>query len=39
MFVNRGDNGDATDNNASIAQILQLRDQRKRYEVMAVSYI
>ena len=28
MFVNRGDNGGATDNNAAIAQILQLRVER-----------
>ena len=28
MFVNRGDNGGATDNNATIAQILQLRAER-----------
>jgi peptidyl-dipeptidase Dcp len=30
MFVNRGDNGGATDNNATIAQILQLRAERAR---------
>ena len=30
MFVNRGDNGDATDNNATIAQILQLRAERAK---------
>jgi peptidyl-dipeptidase Dcp len=30
MFVNRGDNGDATDNNAAIAQILQLRAERAK---------
>jgi peptidyl-dipeptidase Dcp len=28
MFVNRGDNGDANDNNAIITEILQLRAQR-----------
>jgi peptidyl-dipeptidase Dcp len=28
MFVNRGDNGGATDNNANITQILQLRAER-----------
>ena len=28
MFVNRGDNGGATDNNATIARILQLRAER-----------
>ena len=28
MFVNRGDNGGATDNNATITQILQLRAER-----------
>jgi len=28
MFVNRGDNGGATDNNAAITQILQLRAER-----------
>jgi len=28
MFVNRGDNGDATDNNATITRILQLRAER-----------
>ncbi len=30
MFVNRGDNGDATDNNAIITQILQLRAERAK---------
>ena len=30
MFVNRGDNGGATDNNAIITDILQLRAQRAR---------
>lgn len=30
MFVNRGDNGDARDNNALIPQILQLRYERAR---------
>jgi peptidyl-dipeptidase Dcp len=30
MFVNRGDNGGATDNNAIIAEILQLRAERAR---------
>jgi peptidyl-dipeptidase Dcp len=30
MFVNRGDNGGATDNNANIAQILQLRAERAK---------
>ena len=30
MFVNRGDNGDATDNNATITQILQLRAERAK---------
>lgn len=30
MFVNRGDNGGATDNNATIAQILQLRAERAK---------
>ena len=30
MFVNRGDNGDARDNNAGIAQILQLRAERAK---------
>ncbi|MEP7169824.1 MAG: M3 family metallopeptidase, partial [Bacteroidota bacterium] len=28
MFINRGDNGDANDNNALITEILQLRAQR-----------
>src|SRR5688572_6713819 len=28
MFINRGDNGDANDNNAIITEILQLRAQR-----------
>ncbi|MCX6274303.1 MAG: M3 family metallopeptidase [Bacteroidetes bacterium] len=28
MFINRGDNGDANDNNATITEILQLRAQR-----------
>lgn len=28
MFINRGDNGDANDNNAIITQILQLRAER-----------
>ncbi len=28
LFINRGDNGDARDNNAIIAEILQLRAQR-----------
>src|SRR6185369_9967313 len=28
MFVNRGDNGDANDNNAIITEILQLRAER-----------
>ena len=30
MFVNRGDNGDKNDNNAIIAQILQLRAERAK---------
>jgi peptidyl-dipeptidase Dcp len=30
MFINRGDNGGATDNNAIITQILQLRAERAR---------
>ena len=30
MFVNRGDNGGATDNNATISQILQLRAERAK---------
>ena len=30
MFINRGDNGDATDNNAIIPQILQLRAERAK---------
>ncbi|HWJ05389.1 MAG TPA: M3 family metallopeptidase [Steroidobacteraceae bacterium] len=30
MFVNRGDNGGATDNNATITQILQLRAERAK---------
>jgi peptidyl-dipeptidase Dcp len=30
MFVNRGDNGDERDNNATIAQILQLRAERAK---------
>jgi peptidyl-dipeptidase Dcp len=30
MFVNRGDNGGATDNNAIISEILQLRAKRAR---------
>jgi len=30
MFVNRGDNGGATDNNATIARILQLRAERAK---------
>ena len=30
MFVNRGDNGDAKDNNATISQILQLRAERAK---------
>jgi peptidyl-dipeptidase Dcp len=30
MFVNRGDNGGATDNNAIITEILQLRAERAR---------
>ncbi len=30
MFVNRGDNGDAHDNNAIITEILQLRAERAR---------
>ncbi|MCU0238984.1 MAG: M3 family metallopeptidase [Pyrinomonadaceae bacterium] len=30
MFINRGDNGDATDNNAIITDILQLRVQRAK---------
>ena len=30
MFVNRGDNGDAKDNNATIAEILQLRAERAK---------
>ena len=30
MFVNRGDNGDANDNNAIITQILQLRAERAK---------
>ena len=30
MFVSRGDNGDARDNNAGIAQILQLRAERAK---------
>jgi len=29
-FVNRGDNGDANDTNATIAEIVRLRDQRAR---------
>ncbi len=29
-FVNRGDNGDANDTNATIAEIVKLRDQRAR---------
>lgn len=29
-YYNRGDNGDATDNNAIITEILQLRDQRAK---------
>ena len=30
MFVNRGDNGGATDNNATITEILQLRAERAK---------
>jgi peptidyl-dipeptidase Dcp len=30
MFINRGDNGDEHDNNATIAQILQLRAERAK---------
>ena len=30
VFVNRGDNGDARDNNATISRILQLRAERAR---------
>ncbi|CAN5607007.1 M3 family metallopeptidase [soil metagenome] len=30
MFVNRGDNGDARDNNAGITQVLQLRAERAK---------
>jgi peptidyl-dipeptidase Dcp len=30
MFVNRGDNGGATDNNAIITEILQLRAERAK---------
>jgi len=30
MFVNRGDGGGATDNNATISQILKLRDERAK---------
>jgi peptidyl-dipeptidase Dcp len=30
MFVNRGDEGGATDNNANITRILQLRDERAK---------
>jgi peptidyl-dipeptidase Dcp len=30
MFVNRGDNGGATDNNATISRILQLRAERAK---------
>lgn len=30
MFVNRGDNGDAHDNNANITEILQLRAERAK---------
>lgn len=30
MFINRGDNGDAHDNNADITQILQLRAERAK---------
>jgi len=30
MFVNRGDEGGATDNNATITQILKLRDERAK---------
>ncbi|MEO7673471.1 MAG: M3 family metallopeptidase [Pyrinomonadaceae bacterium] len=30
MFINRGDNGDAKDNNALIAEILQLRAERAK---------
>jgi peptidyl-dipeptidase Dcp len=30
MFVNRGDNGGATDNNATISQILRLRAERAK---------
>jgi peptidyl-dipeptidase Dcp len=30
MFVNRGDNGDAHDNNATITEILQLRAERAK---------
>ena len=29
-FVNRGDNGDANDTNATIAEIVKLRDQRAK---------
>ncbi|PYS98598.1 MAG: peptidase M3 [Acidobacteria bacterium] len=30
LFVNRGDNGDARDNNANVTQILQLRAERAK---------
>ena len=30
MFINRGDNGDERDNNATIAQIMQLRAERAK---------
>jgi peptidyl-dipeptidase Dcp len=30
MFVNRGDNGDAHDNNAIITEILKLRAERAK---------
>ena len=30
LFVNRGDNGDARDNNATVTQILQLRAERAK---------
>ncbi|NUO03359.1 MAG: M3 family metallopeptidase, partial [Saprospiraceae bacterium] len=30
MFINRGDNGDANDNNALVTQILQLRAERAK---------
>jgi peptidyl-dipeptidase Dcp len=30
MFINRGDSGGATDNNATVTQILKLRDERAK---------